>query len=143
MRNGVGTALPDALDGESPETLDAAFATLARLAEGGTALNLGALLGGAAPAEGDAGRLARGEGEESRLRLAEARYRSLIEQIPAVTFLASLAGGQNDIYVSPQIEALLGFTQAEWISDPILWYRQIHPEDRAKLSLEFATACLT
>src|SRR5687767_6729357 len=68
--------------------------------------------------------------DEKRLRLAEARYRTLIEQIPAVTFLASLAGGANEIYVSPQIESLLGFTQEEWINDPILWFRQTHPDDR-------------
>ena len=83
------------------------------------------------------------EWRESRLRLAEARYRTLIEQLPAVTFLASLAGGQNEIYVSPQIESLLGFTQQEWVSDPILWYRQTHPDDRERLSLGFAAACST
>jgi PAS domain S-box-containing protein len=74
---------------------------------------------------------------------AEVRYRTLIEQIPAVTFLASLAGGPNEIYVSPQIESLLGFTQQEWVSDPVLWYRQTHPGDRERVSEKFATLCLT
>src|SRR5207244_6321139 len=44
---------------------------------------------------------------ETRLRLAEARYRTLVEQMPVVTFLAALDGGVNELYVSPQIEALL------------------------------------
>ena len=34
------------------------------------------------------------------------------------------------LYVSPQIETLLGFTPEEWTSNPNLWYQQIHPEDR-------------
>ena len=80
--------------------------------------------------------------EQSR-RLAEARYRTLIEQIPAVTFLASLSEGENEIYVSPQIESLLGFTQEEWVSDPVLWYRQTHPDDRDRVSQKFAALCLT
>ena len=75
--------------------------------------------------------------------LAQAQYRSLVEHIPAVTFLASLAGGRNQLYVSPQIETLLGFSQTEWLSDPILWYRQTHPEDRNRVSTLFAESCAT
>src|SRR5882762_11548477 len=65
---------------------------------------------------------------EALLHVAEARYRALVEQIPAVTFMASLDGGLNEIYVSPQIEGLLGFSQEEWMSNPVLWFRQLHPE---------------
>jgi PAS domain S-box-containing protein len=83
------------------------------------------------------------EGTDRRLQLAEARYRGLIEQIPAVTFLARLTGGRNEMYVSPQIESLLGFTQDEWISDPVLWYRQTHPEDRERVSRTFAASCFS
>jgi PAS domain S-box-containing protein len=75
---------------------------------------------------------------EARLRKAEARYRSLVEEIPAVTFLAALDGDTNELYVSPQIEALLGFTQKEWLEDPILWHRQLHPDDRERWNTEFA-----
>ncbi len=72
---------------------------------------------------------------------AEARYRTLVEQIPAVTFLAGLAGQTNELYVSPQIERLLGFTQKEWLEDPVLWYRQLHPDDRQRWHEEFARTC--
>lgn len=34
----------------------------------------------------------------------EARYRNLVEGIPAVTFMATLDEGDNELYVSPQIE---------------------------------------
>jgi len=73
--------------------------------------------------------------------IVEARYRALVEQIPAVTFMASLERGLSNVYVSPQIEALLGFSQEEWMSDPVLWFRQLHPDDRALWNEEFARGC--
>jgi PAS domain S-box-containing protein len=78
---------------------------------------------------------------ETSLRQAEARYRTLVEQIPAVTFMAALEEGSNELYVSPQIEALLGFSQEEWLGNPILWYSQLHPADRERWNLEFAPTC--
>jgi PAS domain S-box-containing protein len=81
--------------------------------------------------------------DEARLRLVELRYRTLVEQIPAVTFMAVLGEGQNEVYVSPYIEALLGFTQKEWLENPILWFTQIHPEDRNVWVDEFARGIRT
>ena len=80
---------------------------------------------------------------EERIRAAELRYRTLVEQIPAVTFLAVLGEGQNEVYVSPHIEALLGFTQKEWLENPFLWYSQLHPDDRTLWNEEFARGCRT
>jgi PAS domain S-box-containing protein len=80
---------------------------------------------------------------ETKLFLAEVRYRTLVEQLPVVTFLAALDGGVNELYVSPQIEALLGFSQKEWLEDPILWYTQLHPEDRERWHIDFAQTCAT
>jgi PAS domain S-box-containing protein len=83
---------------------------------------------------------------ELQLRHAEARYRTLVEEIPAVTFMASLedkAAQASEIYVSPQIESLLGFTQRQWLEDPVLWYRQLHPDDRDRWHVEFARTCST
>src|SRR5690349_9275980 len=57
---------------------------------------------------------------EERLKAAEARFVTLVEQIPAVTFMAVLGEGENDVYVSPHVEAMLGYTQEEWLSDPFL-----------------------
>jgi PAS domain S-box-containing protein len=80
---------------------------------------------------------------EAQLRQAEARYRTLVEEIPAVTFMAALEEGINELYVSPQIEALLGFSQKEWLADPILWYTRLHPDDRVRWHQEFARTCAT
>src|SRR5919201_6119465 len=57
--------------------------------------------------------------------------------------MAALGEGQNEIYVSPHIEALLGFTQQEWLENPFLWYSQLHPDDRALWNDEFARGCRT
>jgi PAS domain S-box-containing protein len=84
---------------------------------------------------------AEGHGVAEKARRAEARYRTLVEQLPAVTFMAALEGGENELYVSPQIESLLGFSQKEWLEDPILWYRQLHPDDRVRWHTEFAQTC--
>ncbi len=65
-------------------------------------------------------------------------YRALVEQIPAVIFVAYLDRGISEAYVSPQIEAALGFSQEEWLDDPIRWYQQIHPDDRERWSVEAA-----
>jgi PAS domain S-box-containing protein len=65
-----------------------------------------------------------------RLRRAEERYRTLVEHVPAVVYEAESGEEGRWTYVSPQIERVLGFTVEEWMSDPGLWARQIHPEDR-------------
>jgi PAS domain-containing protein len=68
----------------------------------------------------------------------EAIYRTLVEQIPAVVFMAVLDKGIGEAYVSPQIEELLGFSQAEWLNDPVRWYHQIHPDDKDRWSADAA-----
>ncbi len=49
----------------------------------------------------------------------------------------------GEAYVSPQIEATLGFTQEEWLNDPVRWFEQIHPEDKERWSIEAAQMFLT
>ncbi len=73
---------------------------------------------------------------EAPLLSIEAKYRALVEQIPAVVFMAYLDKGIGEAYVSPQIEAALGFSQSEWLEDPVRWYQQIHPDDKMRWSLE-------
>jgi PAS domain S-box-containing protein len=72
-----------------------------------------------------------------------ARYQTLIEQIPAVVFMVFLDKGMGEAYVSPQIEAILGFSQEEWLNDPVRWYRHVHPEDRGRWNIEAADMFLS
>jgi PAS domain S-box-containing protein len=74
---------------------------------------------------------------------AEAKYRALLEQIPAVVFMAYLDRGISEAYVSPQIEASLGYSREEWLEDPIRWYEHIHPDDKQRWSLEAASMFLS
>jgi len=71
------------------------------------------------------------------------RYRALVEQMPAVVFMANLDEGVGEAYVSPQIEAALGFSQQEWLEDPIRWFHRIHPDDKERWSFEAAEMFLT
>jgi PAS domain S-box-containing protein len=73
----------------------------------------------------------------------EARYRALVEQVPAVVFMAYLDRGIGEAYVSPQIEKALGFSQEEWLEDPVRWYNHIHPDDKQRWSSEAAEMFLT
>src|SRR3984893_9047488 len=75
---------------------------------------------------------------EAPLLNMEAKYRALVEQIPAVVFMAYLDKGIGEAYVSPQIEAVLGFSQSEWLEDPVRWYQRIHPDDKIRWSVEAA-----
>lgn len=67
---------------------------------------------------------------EIGLRTAEARYRSLIENIPLVTYMNSVEEPFTSLYMSPQVESLLGYTPEEWAASPELALQMIHPEDR-------------
>jgi PAS domain S-box-containing protein len=81
--------------------------------------------------------------DDAQLPNLEARYRALVEQIPAVVFMAYLDRGIGEAYVSPQIEASLGFSQEEWLEDPVRWYSHIHPDDKQRWSAEAAEMFLT
>ena len=84
-----------------------------------------------------------GRSEASHPFSEELKYRSLIDRLPAVVFMASLEGGIGDAYVSPQIEATLGYSQSEWLQDPIRWYQHIHPDDKERWSVEAAEMFLS
>ena len=71
------------------------------------------------------------------------RYRTLLEQIPAVVFMARLEDGQSEAYVNPHIETILGFSREQWLDDPIRWYHQIHPDDRSRWNVEAASFVLS
>ena len=63
---------------------------------------------------------------------AEARFRTLVEQIQAITYICSADETRALQYVSPQI-AILGFSPEEWMSDPGLREARVHPDDRSRV----------
>ena len=70
--------------------------------------------------------------EISERERAETRFRTLVEQIPAVTYIQSLHGAKPMEYVSPQIEDMLGYSpNTEAIDDEFL-VGMLHPDDRER-----------
>jgi diguanylate cyclase (GGDEF)-like protein/PAS domain S-box-containing protein len=67
---------------------------------------------------------------DADLRAATAKYRALVEQIPAIVYVDVADETMATTYVSPQIEPLLGITPQEYIDDPDLWTKRLHPDDR-------------
>ncbi|MBI2238642.1 MAG: PAS domain-containing protein, partial [Actinobacteria bacterium] len=73
----------------------------------------------------------RKEAEEAR-RETEARFRTLVEHIPAAFHISGLDETASTIYISPQVEAILGYAPEEWVADDELWLKLLHPDDRER-----------
>src|SRR4029079_15040569 len=56
-------------------------------------------------------------------------YRTLAERVPAVLYIDRPDEPSTNLYTSPQVEPILGFTVDEWRADPELWRKQLHPDD--------------
>jgi PAS domain S-box-containing protein len=71
-------------------------------------------------------------GVSSRADEAEAKYRSLVDLIPAITYVEDLDTGRT-FSISPQVEAILGYTPEEWLGDADRWENCLHPDDRERV----------
>jgi PAS domain S-box-containing protein len=69
---------------------------------------------------------------ELQLREAEERYRALVEQTPAVTYIDDLDSPRT-LYISPQVERLLGYPASEFTGAEPLWPWILHPDDRDRM----------
>ena len=67
---------------------------------------------------------------ERELATSEARYRALVEGIPAVVYEMGLDDQRRTLYASPHIEALFGYTREEWLDQQDIWEELLHPDDR-------------
>lgn len=56
----------------------------------------------------------------------------LVDGLPQIQYTESLDDGRT-ISISPMVETLLGYTQEEWMADPMLWTRIIHADDRDRV----------
>jgi PAS domain S-box-containing protein len=73
---------------------------------------------------------------EEQLRRAEERFRSIVEQNPAVIYTQEIdpeSGASVTTYISPRDEELTGYTTDEVAADPELWMKTIHPDDRDRV----------
>jgi len=68
---------------------------------------------------------------EQRARVAEARYANLVNRLPAVITMAAVDDQASTLYQSPYMETMLGYTPQEWLDDPNMLEKVLHPDDRA------------
>src|SRR4051812_12816846 len=73
------------------------------------------------------------EGHNARLQEAEAKYRSLVDQIPAIVYLAEFGPEGDWVYVSAEIEPMLGYTPEEWMAHPHPFASHLHPDDKPRV----------
>ncbi len=66
---------------------------------------------------------------EENLAEAEAKFRFLVEHIPAIIYTSAQDAPGKLLYISPQISQL-GFSPDEWLADPEGAFTQIHPDDK-------------
>lgn len=77
---------------------------------------------------------------DQALRKAEARYRSLVESVPAVVYVDQPDAESSNLYISPQVEALLGYPLERWSDDPEFWITILHPDDRDRVLADLAAS---
>ena len=70
---------------------------------------------------------------EEALREAELKYRTLVEHMPAIIYVDLADESRNTIYISPQIQEMLGYSPEDWIAKPDFCNNIIHPEDSERM----------
>src|SRR5574340_590536 len=70
-------------------------------------------------------------------RAAEIKFRTLVEQIPAITYMAALDAPGRLLYVSPQVQGL-GFSQEASLAAPTGLLEAVHPDDRDVVKAAYA-----
>jgi PAS domain S-box-containing protein len=68
-----------------------------------------------------------------QLRQAEWRHQALVEQLPLITYLRAPDNRAALFSVSPQVEAVLGYSPDEWLAEPELFSRLLDPGDREQV----------
>ena len=63
----------------------------------------------------------------------EARYRALVENLPAVIYQVAPDDDRRTMYVSPHVETALGYSREEWLGQPDIWMELLHPDDREQI----------
>jgi PAS domain S-box-containing protein len=74
---------------------------------------------------------------EERMREAEAKYRTLVEQLPIATYINDIGLPLRTRYMSPQIETMLGYPVSDWLQgDQSFFVSRLHPDDRERVIAE-------
>jgi PAS domain S-box-containing protein len=63
-------------------------------------------------------------------QLLDDRLQAFIDQGPLTVYVNRPDRVSSNVYMSPQLEAILGYTAAEWAADPEFFRKVLHPDDR-------------
>jgi len=78
-----------------------------------------------------------------QVRAAEERFRAIVEHIPAAVYLDLPDGSMESVYVSPQVEIVMGVTVEHFLAEPDLWLQLMHDEDRRRCERRYLDAVET
>ena len=73
---------------------------------------------------------------EYELRTSEAKYRALVQRLPALVYVLAADENQTPLYFSPYLEELTGFSPEEAMERTDHWLEHVHPDDRARVAAE-------
>src|SRR5689334_16487928 len=66
----------------------------------------------------------------------ENKYKTMVEQLPLVVYINPTDDPSYTVYISPQIKNIFGYSAEEWLADPKLWSKTLHPQDRDRVLKE-------
>jgi len=75
-----------------------------------------------------------------QVRAAEERFRAIVEHIPAAVYLDLPNGSMQSVYVSPQVETVMGVKVERYIDEPDLWLQMMDDEDRRRCERRYLEA---
>ena len=82
-------------------------------------------------------RLTDGEQANEVLTHWNDQYRSLIEQVPSISYISPISDTPEFAYISPQIKELLDVLDSEWTAGFFnSWVKYVHPDDRDRIQQE-------
>ncbi len=72
------------------------------------------------------------------LAVTPARFQALVENVPGLVAYLDVVqpddpGSSIPVYISPQIEELLGYPREAWLNEDELWLEVLHPDDRERM----------
>lgn len=68
--------------------------------------------------------------------IRENQYQLFLENIPTITYINDISLEARTLYVSPQVENLLGYSSKTFLQDPTLWMKIINEDDAEEVLLK-------
>lgn len=77
---------------------------------------------------------------EENVRAAEERFRAIVEHIPAAVYLDRPDGSMESVYISPQVEEIMGVSVQRYLREPDLWLQLMVDGDRLRCERSYLQA---